>query len=319
MATMTAAIEKATADITKALENCAIETIKNLPQMQQTMRLAAGMQAMRAALTKQVVEELLMPLMDTPLGFRTDRSPGTREHREKGPYGWDTVRDCAIEAMVRDVRLVGNEMNILANRAYFTRECFERKVREFPGLTNLELYPGVPHDVADKGSLVPFHASWMLDGKPMDLVCDVERSGDGKILRDRRIPVRVNAGMGADAVLGKARRKMLAAIYGRISGSAWMLPEGDAIDTVGEPISDQRAGVASATADLVTKHRAQQAGKNGSETKAPEAETKPASGETNVDDLVKKHRPPSSPSHDVAAGEVAPEDEPPVREPGQEG
>lgn len=305
------AIEEATQAITKTLEECSIEAIKELPQMTQAIRIAAGMKAMRAALTKSVVDELLMPLMGSPLGFRTDRDLAEKS------YTWEIVRDCAIEAMIRDVRIVGNEMNIISGRAYFTKECFERKVSTFPGITNLALQPGVPR-LVDGGALVPFRASWILDNKRMELVRDVELDANGKIVSDQRIPVKVNSGMGMDAILGKARRKMLAAIYDRISGTEWSLPEGDVIDVAGEVVEERRRPQEKKIDDLVNGHKAKHAAKNGGEAKPPEPERKsepkaasaPAASKS-ADDLANKYRQPAE-----GSGEVPADQEPMQREPG---
>lgn len=58
---------------------------------------------------------------------------------------------------------------------------------------------------------MPMKATWLLHGKPDSLeVC---------------IPVRVNSGMGADAILGKATRKILGRIHARITGSNQMIDD----------------------------------------------------------------------------------------------
>lgn len=250
------AIERATTDITKALESCAIDKISALPQMQQAIVLAGGMKAMRAALTEDVVKQLFMPLQGTSLGFRTDNDKG-------GGYDWVTVRDCVIESMVRGFQVVGNEFNIISGRAYFTREGFERRVTEWPGLSALELSPGVPHTVADKGALVPYRARWLLNGKPMELVRDLVKDPTTGEVRDQRIPVRLNSGMGPDGALGKARRKMLAAILDRLTGAKFTTVDGDALETEGvevpggeakPPSSPAATGAASQVDELVAKH-----------------------------------------------------------------
>ena len=47
--------------------------------------------------------------------------------------------------------------------------------------------------------------------------------------------LQADLGMGADAIIGKATRKMLKAIYDMVSGSTWTLQDGEveAIDTNG--------------------------------------------------------------------------------------
>jgi hypothetical protein len=230
MADTTTAIEKATADIDAVLAQCNTHALKELPALRQAVVLAAGVTQLRNILSKEIVERVFMPLQGTPLGFVTDKDTS-------GGYSWEVVRDCMIEAMIAGFRPVGNEINIISGRVYGAKAGYERKVREYPRLTDLRLSPGVPQTSGDRGALVPFRASWKLDGNPMEIVRDVAKDADG-ITRDSRIAVRVNAGMGADAIIGKATRKMLKAIYDMISGSTWTLQDGEieAIDTHGVAI-----------------------------------------------------------------------------------
>ncbi len=271
---MSTAIEKTTAGaiatINNALKDCSIDQVRELPAMEQAIVLANGMRALRAALTDEIVGKLLMPLQGSSLGFRTDKDAGQG-------YSIEVVRDCAIEAMIRGFQPVGNEFNIIASRAYFTKEGFTRKVSEFPGLTDLEFEIGVPHIAGDKGALVPYTARWKLNGKPDQIVRDLLKREDGSV-SDQRIPIRVNSGMGADAILGKARRKILAQIYEKVSGAKFAPTDGDAIDTTGENVPEvsgepQKSANEKAAEELAAKHRAKvaEARKNG---KAPAEESK---------------------------------------------
>lgn len=138
----------------------------------------------------------IRPLVGTHLGFRTDK-----------PYSDDVVADCLTEAVIHDVRWVGNEMNIIAGRMYRTKEHYTRKVGELPGLTDLDPVPSIPRLTSDgAGAIVHYKATWKLNGVPQTI--------------DRDFAIRVNNGMGADAITGKATRKMLAAIHARVTGSA---------------------------------------------------------------------------------------------------
>ncbi len=221
------AIQKAAADIEKAINECGVQAITKLPAFIQAVQMAHGISAMRAALSDQLVQTVIMPLQGSPLGFLTDQD-------SKGGYGLSVVRDCAIDAMLRGFRVVGNEMNIISGRFYGTKGGYSRLVAEFPGLTDLQLQAGVPQSVGDKGALVPYVAVWRLHGKEMILRCAQEKDGT-----DMRIPVKVNGGMGADAILGKAERKMLFRIYQRVNGSSFGAVDGEvgdveAINTTGE-------------------------------------------------------------------------------------
>jgi hypothetical protein len=212
--------------IEKAINECGIRNIAKLPAVMKAIRLAQGMKAIRQALSDDFVLANFMPLQGTTLGFLTDLD-------RKGGYPLAVVRDCIVEAMMRGFNPVGNEFNIIASRFYGTKAGFERQVSEFPGLTDLNLQPGVPQNFAG-GALVPYLASWILDGQRMNLDCQL-REGI-----DTRIPVKVNDGMGADAIIGKATRKMLFRIFQRLNGSAFgvvdgEIGDGDAILTTGVP------------------------------------------------------------------------------------
>lgn len=186
---------------------CQLGTLNSLGQFEQTFKMAAGIQALDALMTAGMMKDI-MALQGRPIGFRTDKDAS-------GGYPLDVVKDCVIEAVIRGLRTVGNEFNIIAGRLYITKEGMARLVKEYPGLANLKLNLGVPSTQIG-GALVECTASWSVDGTPSQLT--------------RIIPIRVNKGMGADAILGKATRKLLASVYGQLTGSEHALPEGDVID-----------------------------------------------------------------------------------------
>ncbi|MDE2100899.1 MAG: hypothetical protein KGL39_26875 [Patescibacteria group bacterium] len=162
--------------------------------------LAEGIQALRRAV--EPILPSIMPLQNSTLGFLTDK-------RNEG-YPAGVVLECLVEAVLRGVYPVGNQFNIIAGKCYITKEGYELLVRNLPGLTDLRLEPGVPKG-STGGAVVPYRASWKLEGKPNQLTAE--------------IPVRLNAGMGADGAIGKATRKMLSRIYKLITGSE--VTEGD--------------------------------------------------------------------------------------------
>lgn len=174
-------------------------------KLENALALSDAMQEIRSLCTDGVLDRV-MPLQNTPLGFLTDKKEGYPRH---------VVRECFIEACLRGVRLVGNEFNIIGSKFYITQAGYQRKVAELPGLTNLRMEPGVPQ-MKDGGALVPYVATWLYR-KRGHLI---ERLQTDKF--DARIPVRVNAGMGTDAILGKAKRKMLAQVFAHSTGSAWV-------------------------------------------------------------------------------------------------
>ena len=249
------AIEKAAQDIEKAINECGVQAISKLPAFIQAVQMARGISAMRQALSEQLVQSVIMPLQGSPLGFLTDKD-------KDGGYGALVVRDCAIDGMLRGFRIVGNEMNIISGRFYGTKAGYSRLVAEYPGLTDLVLQPGVPQIVGDKGALVPYVATWRLAGKEMMIRCIQEKDGT-----DMRIPVKVNSGMGSDAVIGKAERKMMFRIYQRVNGSTFGAVDGEIGD---EPITTTGEAAPSPVPEGTAEgRRIKLGGKNGKAAAAP--------------------------------------------------
>jgi hypothetical protein len=95
--------------------------------------------------------------------------------------------------------------------------------------------PGDARDASDdeaKGAVVKCSASWKMNGTPDTTARD--------------IPIRVNAMMGADAIMGKAERKILAAAHAQITGTVL----GDADASEGEP--EMRTVTPAATSQVPT-------------------------------------------------------------------
>lgn len=214
--------------IEAACEQCSLSKLAQMGSLKRTMVLANGMQTMRKHLTDKLMADIA-GLANTPLGYMTDRREG-----KDTPYSNAAIRDVIIEGMLRGASVIGNEINIIAGRCYLTKQYFERMLRDWPGLTELRVREGVPVRAGD-GALVPMTATWKLNGVPDTLECEKEAGGD------YRIPVRVNAQMGVDAMLGKARRKLFAKIFARVSGSSWVADQADMepaidVDSVAAPV-----------------------------------------------------------------------------------
>lgn len=179
--------------------------------------VAQAMGDLRLALTPEVMKPV-MDLMNTDLGFRTDRDPNITPTDKNGhpmkPYSVEVVRECFIEARLRGFHTVGNEFNIISGRFYACKNGIRRKVTVFPGVTDFKDSYEVPRVVGEKGAIVKCKATWRKEGVPDSL--------------EAEIPVRVNFGMGADAILGKAERKLLKRVLDRLSGI--ITPEGEVGD-----------------------------------------------------------------------------------------
>lgn len=184
--------------------------------------LATAMNNLRELLTEDVMAPI-MALMNSPLGFLTDRTGKPRfqgDSKWKPCYTWEEVRDCVIESALRGFYTVGNEMNIIAGRFYAAKNGLRRKVSTYPGLTDLKETYDVPRN-ANGGAVVKAKATWNLNGTPDSL--------------EREFPIKGDDYATADSYLGKATRKLLHAILEKLTGQT--IPEGDVNDI---PIANAR-------------------------------------------------------------------------------
>ncbi len=177
-----------------------------------TFSTAIALNELRSLLTADVMRPI-MQLMNTPLGFLTDRNGRPNWKGETKPtYTEEVVRDAVIEATLRGFFVVGNEFNLLAERFYAAKAGLRRKVTTFPGLTNFSHSYSIPKIIGDAGAIVEAKATWKLNGTMESI--------------ERTFAVKGDKYAGADSYTGKATRKLLAAVYERISGAS--VPEGEA-------------------------------------------------------------------------------------------
>lgn len=197
------AIRKECADLESIVQQCSLAALADYGQFQKTFAMAAGIRRLKDLITDDMMKDI-MPLQGSSLGFRTDKD-------KDGGYSMPVVKECLIEAVLRGLQPVGNQFNIVSGRCYTTKEGFTHLMKTLPGLTDLKLTFGVPK-MQQGGATVDAAATWKYNGAADSLT--------------RELAIRVNAGMGADAVLGKAERKIRAAVYAQITGT--VLSDGDA-------------------------------------------------------------------------------------------
>ena len=198
-------------------------------QFKRAFATAEAIGQLKALLTPKIMEPI-MNLQNSPLGFMTDRKDG---------YPVDTVRDCVIDAVLSGVSLVGNEFNILVGRTYITKNGMKHKVRKVDGLSRT-LTPGIPKMSNDgKGAVVEMEIDWTFNGKENH--------------KSINFAIRVNSGMGADAIIGKATRKADAWLYEAITGQTVddgdVTDDGKVVETTAKESPIDNAPATSATAD----------------------------------------------------------------------
>lgn len=80
---------------------------------------------LREAMTDEVMKEVFMPLMNTKVGFLTDRNGKPDKRGNIRPlYPISTVRDAIIDAVSIGLLPTGNQLNIIAERMYPTKEGY---------------------------------------------------------------------------------------------------------------------------------------------------------------------------------------------------
>ena len=187
------------------------EKISAAPADAKLLKMAATSMAIaecKKLVTVGWIEKYVMPLMNSALGFMTDKS-GAKGDNDK--YQAFQLVDPIIECLLKDFSLTGNEFNIISGRFYGAQAGYRRKVREIPGLTDLQELAGEPV-VGNGNTTIRYIVRCKINGKPWELLNEEGKPG-------RKFTIRVNSGMGPDAIIGKAARKALKAAFEEITGT----------------------------------------------------------------------------------------------------
>lgn len=190
--------------------------------------VADAIKELKAKLTPELMKSLMELQDNCRLGFRTDK-------QKEGGYPLAVVRDCFIEGTLKGFKFVGNQANIIGGSFYPTKEGFEDfflRLGKEGKFTDYRDRFSVPKAMGDE-YLVVASASWVFQGKA-DKLENVE------------IPIRANRGQGSDAILGKAKRKLLARIYSRVTGT--VITDGDVSDAIDIQATPVGANAASSPA-----------------------------------------------------------------------
>ena len=177
---------------------------KDLELFQKAFVTASAIQELQALLTAEYMAPI-MALQGTKLGFRTDKD-------REGGYPENVVKRCLIEAVLQGFEVVGNQFNIIAGNCYGTKEGYGYLLSKLEGLW-YQITPNLPR-IKDQSGAVVMVIEYKYQGV----------SGE----KDLNVPVKVNASMGTDAVIGKATRKARHWLYTTLTGTE--MPEGDVTD-----------------------------------------------------------------------------------------
>jgi len=165
--------------------------------------IADATEKLQSLLTPQYMKPI-MALQGNRLGFKTDKV-----------YDEPTVKNCLIEAVLTGLQPHGNQFNIIAGNMYPTKEGLGYLLGNFKGLS-YQIIPELPRiNSTNTSAAVVMNIKWKINGGELN---------EEKI----ELPIKMNAYMGTDAVLGKATRKARAWLYSTITGSE--ISEGDVSD-----------------------------------------------------------------------------------------
>lgn len=171
---------------------------------------------LREALTDEVMARVFMPLMNTKVGFRTDRDgKPDKNGRTKPLYDVATVRDAIIDAAIIGLLPTGNQFNIISGTMYPTKE----------GYTVLLKKIGAKYviDVQQDRSQNPAFA---------EFPCKITYSYNGeKNSLTINATVRRDQYSSNDQLRGKAERRAKKALYEYLTGTDY----GEADETSSRP------------------------------------------------------------------------------------
>lgn len=191
----------------------------------QELSVAKAMMDLDELLTPEVMKPI-MALMNSSLGFKTDRDPARPVKQSDGtwkepkPYHDFVVKRIFIEARLRGFHVIGNHFNIIAGNFYAAQNGLNFKVKKLTKGTFEWSNDAV--DFQGSFARVKFRASWTFNGQKGAIGI---RPDDPCIFS-----VNVYEKTTPDAVVGKGLRKLLNRVHERITGQ--VTPEGEIDDSV---------------------------------------------------------------------------------------
>lgn len=174
-----------------------------------------------ATLEKMITPEMMqdvMYLMNSPLGFKTDKVPGkkwdSRSNKFVDVFAYDeqTVKRCLIVAWLSGAKATGNEFNIIAGNCYLTKEFTRPAILRFPGLSHLSIQIGGMAKYGERATIVEAIAEWKLNGEEYSIRCVKTPEIDARII------VNSYATSSPDEIRGKVEAKIYQRILSRLTG-----------------------------------------------------------------------------------------------------
>ncbi len=182
---------------------------------------------LRKALTQEVIETVFMPLMNTKIGFLTDRNGRPNSRGEVKPlYSVEVVRDAVIDAVAIGLLPTGNQFNIIAERMYPTKEGYTALLRKL----GVKYFIDVSYDKSQTQGFaeIPCKITYQYNGEKngFSIVATVKKDNYSS----------------PDQLRGKAERRAKKALYEYITGCDFGDADEDSsriVDAEAEEIKEQ--------------------------------------------------------------------------------
>lgn len=192
-----------------------------------TFAVAGAVVSMRRIFQYPEVQNVVLSLMDSPLGYQTDQRDGDG-YKKTIKYTYAQISECCIAAMLEGYRITGKEFAIIGANMMPVKNGKYRRIIEYPGLTEFSPTTTTPlYEFEERISYkkeretiqtakVQAFATWKVAGTKYSI-----GFGDDKLV----FKIKVNAGMGDDGIVGKALSKLYTRVLMRLTGQA--IPETD--------------------------------------------------------------------------------------------
>ena len=181
---------------------------------------------LRELLTDEIMEAVFMPLMNTKIGFLTDRTGKPDSKGNAKPlYSISVVRDVIIDAVSCGLKPTGNEINIISERMYPTKEGYTSLLRDL-GVKNI-IDVGIDDGSSPNSAKIPVKISYEFKGEKnsFSIIATVKKDSYSS----------------HDQLRGKAERRGKKALYEYLTG----FDLGDADEDSSKPIDVEHEDVTS--------------------------------------------------------------------------
>lgn len=195
---------------------------------------------LREALTDEVMNKVFMPLMNTKVGFLTDRNGRPNSRGEVKPtYNIAVVRDSIIDAVSIGLLPTGNQFNIIAERMYPTKEGYTALLRKL----GVKYFIDVSYDKSQTQGFA-------------EIPCKINYEHNGEKNSFSVVAtVKKDSYSSPDQLRGKAERRAKKALYEYITGCDF----GEADENSGQVVDAEYTDVTNEVANEIKTH-ANQAG-----------------------------------------------------------